>query len=254
MFTGIVGDVHGTLDELIELLDRLKQKNVTRFVSVGDILDKGEQPAACVRLLRKFSKKHDFTLVLGNHEHTHARYRRHIANQTGFERKMKNLVELKSTTDKLSSKDIVWLGKAQPYCQLSFPARDVLVVHGGIPPSFDRLPDFEELDTMSSKKRKFFDQMLRVRHVNAKGSMVMLGKETKDDPYWAEVYDGRFGHVYFGHQPYMQSVPEEFPHATGLDLGCVFGGNLCAAVLDDSGNLDEYVTVKSKAVYAEQKW
>ena len=36
-----------------------------------------------------------------------------------------------------------------------------------------------------------YEQMLRVRAVDAKGNMVSLGREKEGDVYWAELYDGR---------------------------------------------------------------
>ena len=36
--------------------------------------------------------------------------------------------------------------------------------------------------------------------------MKSLGDEAPTDPYWAEVYDGRFGHVVFGHEAFDDGV------------------------------------------------
>jgi hypothetical protein len=43
-----------------------------------------------------------------------------------------------------------------------------------------------------------------------------------------------------------------FPHATGLDLSCVFGGYLCAVVLEN-GVETAVVTVKSYDTYSERE-
>ena len=77
-----------------------------------------------------------------------------------------------------------------------------------------------------------------------------LGEETAADPFWATVYDGRFGHVYYGHTPYTgRTEPMHWDHATGIDLGCVHGGHLCAAVLE-VGQAPRYVTVPARKKYA----
>lgn len=92
------------------------------------------------------------------------------------------------------------------------------------------------------------------RTVRPKGEFIGLGQETPNDPFWAEVYDGRFGHVYFGHNPYPKAVvPVQFPHATGLDLGCVFGGRLAAAILEP-GQAPRFITVPAQASYATALW
>ena len=88
------------------------------------------------------------------------------------------------------------------------------------------------------------------RTVRAKGSMVALGEETEADPFWAEVYDGRFGHAFYGHTPYTdRATPMKWEHATGIDLGCVHGGRLCAAVLE-VGKEPVYVSVPARQKYA----
>ena len=61
---------------------------------------------------------------------------------------------------------------------------------------------------------------MRTRYIDAKKDFIELQRET-GDPYWADVYDGRFGHVIFGHQPFIDGV-KYFKHATGIDTGAVF--------------------------------
>jgi hypothetical protein len=91
--------------------------------------------------------------------------------------------------------------------------------------------------------------------VRPKGSFMKLGEETEDDVFWAELYDGRFGHVYFGHDPRpKEEHPVEYDYATALDLGAVFGGRLAAVVLEPGavpGWQHEYFTVESSGKYAE---
>jgi len=93
------------------------------------------------------------------------------------------------------------------------------------------------------------------KKVAEKGSFLSLGKEGPDDPFWAEVYDGRHGHVYFGHQPFLgEKAPRRFPHATGLDLGAVFGGYLAAVVLSDDGAPLGSYSVEASKKYATSLW
>ena len=60
--------------------------------------------------------------------------------------------------------------------------------------------------------------------------------------------------MFFGHDPrHTEEAPVEYPHATALDLGAVFGGHLAAAILDSDDSLPSprYVTVKASARYAD---
>jgi len=98
------------------------------------------------------------------------------------------------------------------------------------------------------------DAVVVKKVVKPQGSFLSLGKEGPGDPFWADVYDGRFGHIYFGHSPYPDAdVPVLFPHATGLDLGAVFGGHLAAVVLED-GEKDQAVVVEASGKFATSFW
>jgi error-prone DNA polymerase len=87
-----------------------------------------------------------------------------------------------------------------------------------------------------------------VRYLTPDGKFVSLNEEGPEDAYWAEVYDGSYGHVYFGHQPFMQETPKEFSHATSLDTGCVYGGWLSAVIIENGNK--RYVSVKAKEAYS----
>jgi hypothetical protein len=51
--TIIVGDVHGCIDELRALLRKCHyRQGVDRLISVGDLIGKGPDSFACVRLIR----------------------------------------------------------------------------------------------------------------------------------------------------------------------------------------------------------
>jgi serine/threonine protein phosphatase 1 len=92
---------------------------------------------------------------------------------------------------------------------------------------------------------------VKKKKVRERGEFLPLGAQTSEDPFWADMYDGRFGHVYFGHEPFLSDTrPRSFPHATGLDLGCVFGNRL-AAIAVETG---EIFTVPAEGKFAEGPW
>ena len=76
--------------------------------------------------------------------------------------------------------------------------------------------------------------------------VVTLGEETPETRQWADVYDGRYGFTFYGHEPFT-SVRKS-THATGLDTSCVFGGELTAAVLDGWTARESVTTVSVPAV------
>ena len=61
----IVGDLHGCLDDLLRLLDRLQfDPVVDRVLSTGDLVDRGPSSLGCLRLICEPW----FHAVIGNHE------------------------------------------------------------------------------------------------------------------------------------------------------------------------------------------
>lgn len=238
----VIGDLHGCYEQAVELTERLlNDYGVSRIVLLGDLLDKGppDKCAQTVNYFRNLDKYLQVDLVLSNHEEKHARFRKRLEAKDGSINTYKNWEEMLEITQQLSSLDIEWLDKAALYHRA--PEYNIICVHAGISPSIEQLPTAEDIKNMSSRKRRHYYQILRVRHVNKNGYMVGLGYESPEDPYWAEVYDGRFGRCIFGHQPFMQPEPQYYSHAVGIDLGCVFGGKLCSLVF--KGDEEHVLTV-----------
>ena len=105
-----IGDVHGMLDELTNLLRKLELRKDDQIVFVGDLLDKGPDSAAVVRLVRNLSTTHSVVLVLGNHEDTHARYRKHCVSNIYVAKDMASKKpELPTITAQLTPEDVLFL-------------------------------------------------------------------------------------------------------------------------------------------------
>lgn len=248
--TIIIGDVHGMRQELEQLIANVDVARDDHVVSVGDLMDKGPDCAGAVRVLRELREAGiRVTLVRGNHEERHERFRRNEAEaaRTGKANPMARLDELRTAAAGLTGADIAFLESAVPVLHL--PEHGAVVIHAGILPNHSVLPT--DMASLPSRERKYIELVYRVRFVSPDGKMVMLGAETDADRYWADVYDGRFGHAYFGHQPFHdRTEPVEFPHATGLDLGAVYGNVLAAAVLTGTERA-RFVTVQSHGRFAE---
>ncbi|MDP7006368.1 MAG: hypothetical protein QF718_09185, partial [Phycisphaerales bacterium] len=175
---------------------------------------------------------HKLTLVEGNHEEKHRRFRNHLKTGSKNADQMTGAEKMHEFTKKLSNNDIAFLDNAVLF--LRIPEHNILVVHAGIPGNMLTFPVSNDVvQSMSNKERKYLHQVLRVRYIDkATGRFQRLGAEQPDDPFWAEIYDGRFGHVVFGHQPFMDGA-RIYKYATGIDTGAVFGGLLTALVLNN---------------------
>jgi len=242
-----IGDVHGMSEMLSELMSVLAPHSQDTVVFLGDLIDKGPNSAGVVRTVRTMAENSAFEVVLieGNHEELHRRYRRNLILRPDIAAEQaERRPELEELASQLSLEDVAFLESAVPFYRV--PELGILAVHGGIPGDMESFPSsVSEIENLTSNQRRSFDKILRTRFVDANsGSFIMKGHESEQDPFWAERYDGRFGHVVFGHYPFMDG-PATFPFATGIDTGAVHGGALTALIVG-RGNDCQFVSVDSK--------
>jgi len=246
----IIGDIHGCIDEFKELLEKLELKTTDNIFFIGDLIDRGPDSAGVVKKCRDLSLSYKVKLILGNHEEKFLRYLQHIENKTGLEKQMKGTDDFAPLIAGVGQQEIDFLKSA--YYTISLKEEKTTLLHGGISTKVKfPFPETYSYLEHSPKKLKGIDLITKVRYLNPEGKFVSLNEETEADRYWAEVYDGSFGHIYFGHQPFMQETPKEFDYATGLDTGCVFGGWLSAVVIENGKR--NFVSVKAKETYANIK-
>ena len=239
MATAIIGDVHGCLNELGSLVKKIKTRNLEEIIFVGDLMDKGPDTVGVLEYVRELEKEIKVTVVKGNHEYRHFRFWNHMENgYTDKAMSMREPDELLSMMKSIDRDLRCWLlKKTIPY--VVRPEINAVVVHGGLTKKITELP--EDHRKLQGKNKKRVERNLFIRFVNDDGDMIRLGENNPGDIFWADVYDGRFGHIFFGHQAWLQGEPKHFGHATGIDLGCVYGGDLCAAIVEE--NKVEFVTV-----------
>ena len=281
----IVGDVHGMRPELEALVVKVGLTLDDTLVFVGDLVDKGPDSAGVVGFARSLREK-GFTVVLveGNHEEKHSRFR--TALEKGGEKatkKFRGVEELASITEALSPEDVAFLDTAVPFHRI--PEHGAVVLHGGVTGDMTELDATDKglisrllrtrhlrgkpevkitVEFVMDHEAEGFDPEAEVtpdmlgtgtvlrKQVKPAGGFLSLGTEGPDDPFWAEIYDGRFGHVFFGHSPFLDGV-KHFDHATGLDTGCVFGGTLTAAILAE-GEETSFVSVPASGKFSKTFW
>jgi len=257
--TFVIGDVHGCDYELRSLYSVLDPRCDDKFVFVGDIVDKGPNSIKALRFVRLLMDLYPGSVcVAGNHE------------SKALER-LRQGKGAKAEPWHLEATEADWAFiKSMPlYHRL--PELNALVVHAGVFPRFFELYP-EGLDDKRCLKDgwqkgggKYLGRARRFQYVRfidpATGDMLQLGKETEDTPSWSDLYDGREGQIFYGHEPQRSFQPKIRGTSIGLDTSCVSGGKLTAAVLRDG--LDEYgeladdsiefVQVQSNRIYQEWK-
>ena len=237
----IIGDVHGCHDELLELLEKLGYEAEPAkdesgpidyihpkgrgLVFLGDLVDRGPKPAACLELAMNAVEHNEALCVPGNHDARIARALRgkNVERTHGIEITLDQLE--KETEEK----------------------RD------GIADFIERLPSHYELD----------NGRLIVAHAGLREDMqggtgarvrsfCLYGETTGEtDEFglpirtnWARDYRGD-NMVVYGHTPVERA--EWLNNTICLDTGCVFGGSLTALRYPEN----EIVSVRAKRTYTE---
>jgi diadenosine tetraphosphatase ApaH/serine/threonine PP2A family protein phosphatase len=267
--TIFVGDVHGCAEELKELIDKLELQGDDRIVFLGDLVDKGPSSVEVIRIVRGLACDLEIggvVCIAGNHEAD--AIRKHEQGKEG-----------EPWTREAAPDDWRFLESLPLLAR--FPELGVTAVHGGFFPKFwtDHPEGIGEIAEKwhrgGGKRMDRIRRFLRVRHVSQEdGDFVALGAEKPGDPHWSEVYDGREGDVFYGHDPLIGKVrlPKSEPgeglriftgRAFGIDTGCVFGGALTAAIvrriginatgawLDGQHTFPSFVSVPARKQYAE---
>jgi serine/threonine protein phosphatase 1 len=219
-----VGDIHGCYDELVELLRRVAPRDGDAVVSVGDMVTKGPSAPRCLDLWRE----RGYRAVKGNNE-------------------LKLLARARPVLRWLDRKDrdVLRRGDLLRYLRgwplvIDFPSFAVSVVHGGF------LPGMQVTEEEIARGQDVISELRWIRQKKDGWVPVPKDKKKKEDVLWAEKWRGeRF--VLYGHTPLRE--PRFDRRALGLDTGCVYGGSLTAALLDNGAWTT--VSVPAKRKYAD---
>jgi hypothetical protein len=211
--TIVVGDVHGCADELRDLLRAASYTRGDRLVLVGDLVAKGPDSQGVVELARTEGA----LAVLGNHDAHVLR-----ARDQGAEGETDIKPERKQVLDTLLPEDWAFLESLPLFVRLD---AGTAVVHAGAVPGVP----------LEAQKRE---------HLITMRSITMGGQPTKKivGTPWAALWQGP-ERLIFGHDA-VRGL-QQYPMATGLDTGCVYGGQLTALVLPDQ----QLISVPARRAY-----
>ncbi len=216
--TIVVGDVHGCAEELRLLLRKCGHAKGDRVVLAGDLVAKGPDSQGVVQLARESG----MLAVLGNHD-AFALAHKH---ETDKDRAQGRRSYLRS----LGPEDWAYLEGMPHYLRLGeveAGGPEVLVVHAGLVPGVALEDQREE-------------------HLRSLRSIADSGEPTSRllvHYPWAAKWRGP-AWVVFGHDA-VRGL-QQYPLATGLDTGCVYGRQLSALVLPE-GKLVQVSALKRYA-------
>lgn len=206
----IIGDLHGKYKEFISFLDKIDfDFENDLIVSVGDLVDRGEDSLSCFNLLYKSW----FIAVRGNHEDfcTHGNYSLetkniHILNGGDWFYNLPSDVR-KSITHKIDS---------IPLCiTLHIRGKKYGIIHADI------LHDDWECFVNDISKE---DDMTINRTLWGRGRITKIKNNVSVNENIKNIE-----HIYFGHTVCKDKIT--YGNTTYLDTGLVFGGKLSYVVL-----------------------
>ncbi|MFI5347390.1 MAG: metallophosphoesterase [Elusimicrobiota bacterium] len=192
--TIVIGDVHGCLDELKDLLRAVAVKPEDRLISVGDLICKGPDSLGVVDWAMKTP---NVECVLGNHElrFLNCWRRAVVPNVKPYDRE---------THEQFGARYEECMRYISRW-PLTASGPGFLVVHAGFDPR-------EGLEWQSNV------------------SLTTMRKLKDTDRPWYESYKDSTT-VVFGH--WAKPEPIVRRNAIGLDTGCVYGGALTALILPE---------------------
>ena len=238
----IIGDVHGCLDELLELLGELdyevrstgdsesagfdvRPPDGRKAVFLGDLVDRGPDTPGVLRLVMDMVEAGNALCIPGNHDVKLLRSLRgkqvKIAHGLG-----ESLAQLEAESDGFRDRIASFIDGLVSHYVLD--GGSLVVAHGGLK---------EDLQGRASGRVRSF-----ALYGDTTGETDEFGLPVRHD--WAAAYRGKAAVVY-GHTP----VPEALwlNHTINIDTGCVFGGRLTALRYPER----ELVSVPARRVYAE---
>jgi serine/threonine protein phosphatase 1 len=215
-----VGDIHGELEKLEELIDSLPLRPGDRFVFLGDYVDRGADSFGTVEYLIKLKERYPCVFLLGNHESmfldflgwTDSAYfggdaflmnggDRTLASYGYFDREAPDRESFR--LPKAHEEFLLGL-------QLHHSDGDYLFIHAG----FER--DLLDCDDPNYALRK------------SRAEDLLWNRTTCDLPHKLGVT------LVYGHTPTEDfAVRWNLPFSIGVDTGAVFGGPLTAIRLPD---------------------
>ena len=208
--TIIIGDTHGCVEELNELLEKVHFKqNRDRLIFIGDLIGKGPFSKDVLDVAINSSS----TCIRGNHDHILINW-----YNSPEEKKPEMKPSYLKIAKSLSAEHWNYLLSCPLYDTL--PEYKCILVHAGVEPDIP-------LEEQSAK------MLMNIRNIESNGK----GSKSQDlGTPWIDTWDGP-ELIIFGHDAIRGIQVKENEEgeliAMGLDSGAVYGGQLSAFVLPE---------------------
>ncbi len=220
MSTFVIGDIHGGLRALEQVLGRLEINLDDRFIFVGDYVDGWSESAETISFLIHFSEKNDCIFLRGNHDELVYNFLKYDDNnpmwlQHGGESSKLSYSKL-SELEKKSH--ILFLENLHNYY---IDDKNRLFLHAGFTNMHG--PQYEYYPNLVYWDRTLWEMVCTMDH--------SVSKEDKKYPKRLKL----FNEIYIGHTPVTrigQTKPVNFANVWNVDTGAAFKGPLSVMDID----------------------
>ena len=216
----VIGDIHGGLKALKQLLDRAEITVTDQLIFVGDYVDGWSESAEVIQYLIALSKIHKCVFIKGNHDvwcETWLRTNR--ADKVWLEHGGKSAVQSYTRFSvEEKRKHLAFFEQMKPYY---LDSQKRLFIHAGFTSE-------DGVEEEVSESNFYFDRSLWEMALSFDGHM--------DEN--SEIYPKRLKHyseIYIGHTPttnFNSEVPMNALNVWNVDTGAAFYGRLSAVDID----------------------
>jgi diadenosine tetraphosphatase ApaH/serine/threonine PP2A family protein phosphatase len=216
-----IGDVHGCISELKELLEKVGPTKDDLLVFVGDLIDRGPDSEGVVQLVKSFSEACPTYNALGNHDEKVVRYHYHQMMQKENPA-YKVPMRCPGSYNELSNSSLEFLNQ-MPHAVFIDGTPPLCFVHAGLSPALFKQPPNAFIRNRYFTKNVHTNQLTPVKSIEIDDVWFVPEGSYPWHYYW----DGRWTVVY-GHS--VNEIPLMINNTIGIDGGCCFGGCLRAWV------------------------
>lgn len=238
MRTFVIGDIHGGLKALIQLLNTIEVKEEDTLIFVGDYVDGWSESAQVIELLLTISEKINSIFIKGNHDawcETWLRTGR--VDATWFMHGGKETIESYTDFSEEDKKRHLTFFEKMPLYHIDEENR--LFIHAGF-------------TSMHGVKKEVYEATFYFDRTLWEMALTMNSEITKD----SNLYPNRLKHykeIYIGHTPtinYNCFEPMQAINVWNVDTGAAFTGRLSALNIDTK---EVFQTAIVKDLYPNEK-
>ena len=220
MRTLVVGDIHGGLKALKQLIEKVKPTSTDQFIFLGDYVDGWSESAQTISFLIEFSKKHNCIFIRGNHDELAYNYLKdHDDNPLWFHHGGR---ETKKSYEGISYHEIKkHLQFFQNLVNYHIDSQNRLFVHAGF-------------TNMHGPQNEYYPNMVywdRSLWETACALDTNLSREDLRYPARLQL----FSEIFIGHTPTTrlgETTPLNFANVWNIDTGAAFKGPLTMMDID----------------------